>query len=190
MIVPGAQRWPIRERLVHEDWTIIVTKHEPYSDEAAEIASTAGREGQLLLACPPVVIPLVHTVGALQCASKRWQRVVAATGGGVARDGRSAVILAGRVFVALGSHCFGLDLEDGSLKWDAQVDRASVFGLYASMNRLGLIVHGELSISRWSLDGKCLWNRSGEDVFFGDLTVGLEGIRVSDFSGRQYLFPE
>jgi len=117
-------------------------------------------------------------------------RVLRANGGGIPEKGHGAVPIREALLVGTGNGCFALAIDDGRLLWFRKVDESAVFGLHPNTAGDGVIVHGEMDISHWSLGGECRWREGGADMFTGELTVGPEGVRVADFNGRLDRFRE
>jgi hypothetical protein len=101
----------------------------------------------------------------------------------------SVLVLAEHVFVAVGDSCVALRLSDGAVAWANAVDLATCFGLHATRDGSGIVVHGELTISRWTPAGERLWEEHGRDVFTS-LRVEDDGIHAVDFEGASYVFDD
>lgn len=132
----------------------------------------------------------VCTVEARRRGARAWSRVLRANGGGIPGMGRGAAPIRDSLLVGVGNGCFALAIDDGRLLWFQKVDEYAVFGLHPNSAGDGVIVHGEMDISHWSLGRECRWREGGADLFTGELTVGPEGVRVTDFNGREYRFRE
>jgi hypothetical protein len=72
------------------------------------------------------------------------------------------------------------------LLWQADADDATCFGLHVGLGESCLVVHGELEISRFTLDGRRVWAFGGKDIFSGELVVAERSIVVTDFEGQRY----
>jgi hypothetical protein len=114
--------------------------------------------------------------------------LLAASGGGSGVNERSCVLLADRCLVAVGDRLVLLGLPDLRLMWEAQADEATCFGLHLTPDGRHVIVHGELLISMFSIDGTKVWSQSGADIFTGTLSVDESSVRVTDFNDAQYQF--
>jgi hypothetical protein len=93
-----------------------------------------------------------------------------------------------RCFVAVGDHVLCLSIPDFGLIWRAKADYATVFGIYFLPDENGLVVHGELGISRLTTDGEVVWSRHGADIFSGEFVLSTTHVEVEDFYGRRYRF--
>ncbi|MCX4151514.1 MULTISPECIES: hypothetical protein [Paraburkholderia] len=113
--------------------------------------------------------------------------VVGADGGCSSVHDRSALVLNDKLYLAVGDHaaCLSLSSPHG-LVWSTRVDMATCFGLYWESSRGFLISHGELEISRLSLEGDLVWQASGADVFSEGFRLLPGYIEAVDFNGSVY----
>jgi hypothetical protein len=109
-----------------------------------------------------------------------------AAGGGTHIHEHSAVLLGGRCVVAVGDQLVCLRLPDLVLLWAVAGDDATCFGVYASPRGDGVVVHGELAISKFTLAGEPLWRFTGRDIFTGGFRLTGQAIFVTDFDGMEY----
>jgi len=100
----------------------------------------------------------------------------------------SAIAAGDLVFLAVGGHVVCFQLQPFKVWWQLEVDDASCFGIHHSVQHDALISHGELAISRFSRDGRLLWQTGGADIFSEGFALKPEGVEAVDFSGRRYLF--
>jgi outer membrane protein assembly factor BamB len=114
--------------------------------------------------------------------------VFGASGGASAMHAHSALVIGERLYLAVGDSVVCFDLERQALTWSTRVDSATCFGVYHEPARCALIAHGELEISRISLDGYITWQRAGADIFSGDILLEPDAVWVTDFDGRLYRF--
>jgi hypothetical protein len=56
----------------------------------------------------------------------------------------------------------------------------------ATVDENHLIVHGELEISKFTVDGQKVWSFGGRDIFTGTCSVDETGVVVTDFNGQRY----
>jgi len=112
--------------------------------------------------------------------------VLGAAGGGTGLHEHSAVGLVDRCVVAVGDQLVCLRLPDLVLLWAVPGDEATCFGVYASPLGDGLVVHGELAISKFTLAGESLWQFSGRDIFTGGIRLTERAIVAIDFDGMEY----
>ncbi len=99
---------------------------------------------------------------------------------------RSCIITETQCIVAVGDRIVALSLPDLLLRWQVRADEATCFGLHLSPDGLHVIVHGERTISMFTLDGELLWAFCGKDIFTGACEVGGDIITVWDFNGDKY----
>lgn len=111
--------------------------------------------------------------------------VLGAPGCGVCNS-NSSIVIGNNLFVCVGNHLFMLNLVDIQVKWASQLDFATCFAIYPIENYSSLIVHGECEISRVNLDGKLLWQTSGEDIFTGEISFSEGQIKIVDFNETKY----
>ncbi|MFX5957076.1 hypothetical protein ABTF01_22020, partial [Acinetobacter baumannii] len=58
-----------------------------------------------------------------------------------------------------------MDIHTGVMEWCLCVDTMTCFGVYWDVPNEALISHGEIQISRLSLEGEEIWAATGEDIF-------------------------
>jgi hypothetical protein len=92
----------------------------------------------------------------------------------------------GKLYVVVGNQLCCLSLPNLEKRWSIRADTATCFGVYASSRSESLVVHGELEISKVSLDGRMIWSASGGDIFTGELKIYEDRIEVADFNNGQY----
>ncbi|WGS53033.1 hypothetical protein LFL96_33215 [Paraburkholderia sp. D15] len=113
--------------------------------------------------------------------------VVGAGGGCSLVNDHSALVLDDKLYLAVGDHvaCLSLSLPH-RLVWSTQVDIATCFGIHWKHSRGALISHGELEISRLSLEGELIWQASGADVFSEGFRLLPDHIEAVDFNRTVY----
>ncbi|MBR8185763.1 hypothetical protein KDW54_25580 [Burkholderia ambifaria] len=115
--------------------------------------------------------------------------VVGATGGCSTVHDRSALVIDGKLYLAVGDQVACLSLElPYRLIWSTRVDTATCFGVYWDSKRATLISHGELEIARLSLHGDLLWQASGADIFTEGFRLLPDYIEAIDFNQTTYRF--
>ncbi len=70
------------------------------------------------------------------------------------------------LFICASKYLYCLEIPSLEKSWQIQVDDGQAFEVFDI--HIGLIVHGELSISRVSYDGTVLWSKSGPDIFVSE----------------------
>jgi hypothetical protein len=138
-----------------------------------------------------LVEPLDHLVSkhGLQCffdGDLRASAVLGAAGGATGVHQRSCVLLADRALVAVGDRLAALRLPDLRLLWQVRADGATCFGLHAVPDERHVIVHGELDISRFTIEGSLQWKVHGRDILTGVSELRDGVLVVSDFNGEEY----
>ncbi len=118
----------------------------------------------------------------------KWSAIFGAGGGPSAIHQHSAVEVGDRLYLAVGDQVVCISLLTGLKEWSRRVDLATCFGVHWDRAHEALISHGELQISRLSLNGDEIWNAAGSDIFSGGLKCLGTGIEVIDFNGSVYLF--
>jgi hypothetical protein len=114
--------------------------------------------------------------------------VVGAGGGGTGVGSHSALTVGDCLYLAIGNQIACFSLTPFALRWSAQGDIATCFGIHYSSDHDALICHGEIAISRWSRDGELVWEQGGRDIFTGDLLLCSTHLEVSDFLDHRYRF--
>jgi hypothetical protein len=114
--------------------------------------------------------------------------IVIAGGGCSGVHPRSMIARRRRCYIAVGDHVLCLKIPDFELIWKTKADPATVFGLYSLPNEDGLVVHGELEVSRLTMNGDLVWSKSGADIFSGAFTLTETHAEVEDFGNRRYRF--
>ncbi|MBD9550109.1 hypothetical protein IB246_25845 [Pseudomonas sp. PDM01] len=115
--------------------------------------------------------------------------VVGAGGGCSAIHKHSALALDDKLYLAVGDHIACLSLElPYRLLWSVRVDTATCFGLHWENQQRALLSHGELEITRVSLDGVIIWQASGADILSEGFCLLPDYIEVTDFNNSVYRF--
>ena len=112
--------------------------------------------------------------------------ILIAGGGASGVHKNSLVIVDDRCFVGVGDHVVALSLPNLVKLWAKKLDPATCFGVHYMKNRDCLIVHGELEISRVSMDGIIYWSSSGKDIFSEGIELFEDHVEVVDFNMEKY----
>lgn len=115
-----------------------------------------------------------------------WSLLVAAAGGCSAVSPTSLVIFSDRLVVGVGDSIVCCSTVPAQVTWHRQADPATVFGVHPTPSDDGLLVHGELQLSRFQLDGSPVWQFEGADIFTGSFSVEQDHVVAEDFEGRRY----
>lgn len=91
-----------------------------------------------------------------------------------------------KLYIAVGDQIVSTQIPSLQKNWSIRADSATCFGVYYIHLHNCLIVHGELEISRISLDGKIQWQTGGKDIFTGDFHLTDNVITVVDFNNYKY----
>lgn len=94
---------------------------------------------------------------------KNYLTVLESAGGGTGVHLNCSTRINDLIIACCGDHIFAIELDSGKLKWQAQADTATCFGIFTFENKI--CVHGELQISMFDIDGKKLWSQGGRDIF-------------------------
>ncbi len=100
----------------------------------------------------------------------------------------SALVIDDRVLLAAGGQVLCFSPEPFHVHWELEVDSAACFGIHFSSHHNALISHGELSIARFSRDGRLLWQSYGADIFSEGLALKPDAVEAIDFNGMRYRF--
>ena len=125
------------------------------------------------------------TIYGLDCGSQ-CTCVLLAGGGASALTSRSAIIQDSKVWIGIGDQLVCLSLPNFKMLWHVKIDEATCFGIYLSPDGEGLLVHGELSISKCTFSGGILWSTSGKDIFSEGFSIYQEHIETIDFNNEIY----
>jgi hypothetical protein len=112
--------------------------------------------------------------------------VILANGGPSRVSEYSAIMYESKVWVGIGDQLVCLSLPSLDMLWNLKVDDASCFGIYISPDGSGLLIHGELDISKVSFSGEILWSSGGKDIFTGDFNIYKEYVEAVDFNNEKY----
>lgn len=148
---------------LHTDYGLITVTNEPtYSFSSTDNVRSYTFE-----------IPLTDSIWSKHGVNLKGDPIVIVGAGAGATDvhAHSALVIDDSLLLAVGNHlaCISL-LPPYCLRWSLQVDLATCFGIYWQSQRRALITHGELAISRFSADGRLIWQASGADIFTEALT--------------------
>jgi hypothetical protein len=111
-----------------------------------------------------------------------------ATGGASGVHQHSLAIVDDRGFLAIGPFIVCVALPSLATRWVREVDDATCFGVHVCPDRLSLISHGEMEISRLTFAGDILWRSGGPDIFTGNLSFVTSAVLVEDFNGDTLSF--
>ena len=112
--------------------------------------------------------------------------ILIAGGGASGVHENSLVVVDDRCFVAVGDHIVALSLPNLDKLWAKKLDEATCFGVYYMKNIDCLIIHGELEISRVSIDGIIYWSSSGKDIFTEGIELFEDHVEAVDFNMEKY----
>lgn len=93
------------------------------------------------------------------------------------------------ILICCSNQVYALALPELSLRWSKQLDFATCFGVYEFED--DFIIHGEVDISRITINGDIKWQFSGADIFVnldGELSFDIvdREIKLIDFLGNKY----
>jgi hypothetical protein len=94
----------------------------------------------------------------------------------------------GTLYLPCGGEVAALDLPSLEVRWRTSADFACVNGLHEIPGAEALIVHGELTIARVEPDGRVAWERTGRDIFSGELRIVGDAVEVTDWNEDLYRF--
>jgi hypothetical protein len=114
--------------------------------------------------------------------------VLANSGGASGVHEHSVFFFQGSLYLALGDSVVSLNLSPLKVSWVLKVDEATCFGVYCHQPHAALISHGELSIARFSSDGRVIWSAFGEDIFSEGFALHENFVEAIDFENRSYKF--
>ncbi|MFC4309373.1 hypothetical protein ACFPN2_09800 [Steroidobacter flavus] len=100
----------------------------------------------------------------------------------------SGVYVDSSLYLAVGDCVVCVELKPFRFQWMLETDSATCFGIHFDTHHQALISHGELEISRFSNDGRLLWNASGADIFTGEFSLHPQYVQAIDWNDRVYRF--
>ncbi len=112
--------------------------------------------------------------------------LILAGGGSTGVSKQSAILQNSNTWIGIGDQLVCLSLPNLQLLWNKQIDEATCFGVYLSPDGLGILVHGEISVSKVSFSGKTLWSSAGKDILTEGFQVYDKHIEVIDFNKEKY----
>lgn len=112
--------------------------------------------------------------------------VIGAGGGATGVNDHSAILIGSKVYLAICDTVICLLLNPITLLWTLEIDPATCFGIHYLPEKRALISHGELTVARFSEDGKIIWSSSGADIFTEGFELLTKHIKVVDFNNVEY----
>ena len=112
--------------------------------------------------------------------------IILAGGGASGVSEQSAIVQDSKLWIGIGDQLVCLSLPNFEMLWHLQVDWATCFGLYLSPDGLGLLIHGELTISKVTFSGEVLWSIGGKDIFTEGFEIHKDYIEAIDFNHEKY----
>ena len=91
--------------------------------------------------------------------------VILAGGGASSVSIDTAIIKDSKCWIGIGDQLVCLSLPSLAMLWHKTIDGATCFGVFKSPDGEGLLIHGELDITKITFDGDILWSTSGKDIF-------------------------
>jgi len=127
-----------------------------------------------------------HGVECERSCGKASSCLVAGSGGTTTIHEHSAVMQESSLVLAVGNSLCRLAIPTLEMLWHRKIDTVTCFGVYWHMKQHCLVVHGELEISRVSLDGQIAWQTSGKDVFSEGFELFDDHAVAEDFNHNRY----
>ena len=119
----------------------------------------------------------------------RHSAIICETGGLTSIESKSVLLAGEDLLICAGKMLYCLNLPSLGLKWKTQVDGAVCFSVHTFSD--GLLTHGELQLTKLSLDGWRQWEFSARDIFVTndqekELRFEQGLVVVRDWSGYTY----
>jgi hypothetical protein len=111
--------------------------------------------------------------------------VILAGGGGTTITNNSIIII-DRVWVAIGDEVVCLSLPSLDMLWHNKFDYYTCFEIFISPDNKGIIIHGEMQISKITFDGDIIWTTDGKDIFSEGFSIFPDHIEAVDFNNERY----
>lgn len=92
------------------------------------------------------------------------------------------------LYLPAGTGVVALDLPSLEARWETRSHLGCILGIHTMPGEDALIAHGEIAIARVEPDGRVAWERTGRDLFSGELRVAGDAVEVTDFDGEPYRF--
>jgi len=163
-----------------KDYTIEVLSDPTYVCGSADNLSTYQKEYDL----EPVYRP--SSSYGISCFENETNCIVQAGGGASAITQHSLVFGESVFWLLVGDQLACFSIPSLELLWNKTADSATGFELFLSPDGKGLLIHGELEISKVTFEGKVIWNTSGKDIFTEEFSVYEKHIEATDFNGEKY----
>lgn len=167
--------------LLHKGTTIRLRNERCYTLGSADNVHRYEREYQL-----DTVFSSYHGIECRQSSGETHSCLVASNGGSTAIHDRSAIIQQDSIVLAVGDRLCRLSIPSLEMLWFQQVDEATCFEVYWSQRYECLVVHGELLVSRVTLDGQIVWQAGCKDIFTGKFELFDDYIVAEDFNHELY----
>jgi hypothetical protein len=127
-----------------------------------------------------------HALRCFLATEPRASVILGASGGPTGVHEHSCVVLDDRCCVVIGDWLVALALPELTLLWKVLADEGSCFGVHGTPDECHVVVHGELSVRKFTLDGRQLWSFAGKDIFTGRCVVEDREVVVTDFAAEEY----
>ena len=173
----------LKMRWRHGDITVEMIDEPAYSVGSPD--NVRPYEHEYILG-PASVLGSRHGVVCLLRDQPVGSALIAGSGGGTGVHAHSLALLDDCCCAAVANRVVCMGLPQLALRWQVEGDQATCFGLHPTRDRASLVVHGELEISRLTLDGQKIWSCSGRDIFSGELKVDEKVVHAVDFNGATY----
>ncbi len=122
----------------------------------------------------------------VKCVQSDANCIVLASGGASAITEQSVIFRDSVFWILIGDQLVCFALPTLELLWNKKIDSATGFELFLSPDGKGLLIHGELEISKVTFEGETIWNTSGKDIFTEEFFVYEKHIEATDFNGEKY----
>lgn len=169
-----------------DNYRIVLTKIDPYSADSTDNADhfdrvyALGEERERYTS--------IHAVHVLTETEEMAACLLHTGGGATGIHERSAMLVKGVLYVAVGPWIIALQLPELAMLWSTQTDTATCFGILFAEKHQCLISHGELEIARISLTGSICWQAGGADIFTNGCELDGDVVRAIDWNGQTYDF--
>jgi len=96
------------------------------------------------------------------------------------------VIYDSKFYLGIGDQLVCLSLPSLEILWNKKIDGATCFGVFISPDGHGILIHGELDISKITFTGEIIWTTSGKEIFTEGFTINEGYIVAVDFNNEKY----
>ena len=161
------------------EYTLTIIQEPYYAVGSSDNLNSYSNEYDLGDGYKPVAIYGLRSETGSSC-------VLLAAGGATSVSEQSVVIKNTTVWVGIADTLVCLSLPSLEKQWHVKIDDATCFGVFFSPDGQGLLIHGELLITKITFAGDVLWTSGGKDIFTEGFAIYDSYIEAVDFNHEKY----